>query len=64
MFRQSGKVFVGDGDVTKFPEDNSLTAEHHKQNLISVWTKPDSGKGFSTVENDSNGWKGMCARQR
>lgn len=49
------KVFVDDGNVTEFPEDNRPIAEHRKQNLISVWTKPDSGEGFSTVENDGNG---------
>lgn len=43
---------VRGGKVTEFHKNNTLTAQQNTQNLISMWTKPNSGEGFSTVEND------------
>lgn len=43
---------MGGGKVTEFHENNTLSGRHGLQNSISLWTKPDSGEGFSTVEND------------
>lgn len=37
-------TFVGGGKVTEFHENNTLTAQHNQQNVISAWTKPDSGR--------------------
>lgn len=50
-------VIGWEGKVTEFHENNTLSAQQNKQNLISARTKPDSGEGFSTMENDKTAGK-------
>lgn len=52
-------AFVGGGKVTEFHENNNLAARYNQQNLISTWTKPDSGVGFFHSGKWQDGWKGM-----